>query len=503
MTNTDLSPDIVIVGSGLGGSIIASKLAATGASILILERGEPITPASEAISEHAILVESRFVAREQWFDHRGKAFRPWMYYNVGGNTKYFGAVLSRFRETDFEETELPGGISPAWPFRYTELEPFYCEAERILQVRGETGSDPCEPKRSCDYPLPASVDEASVAKIRSRLDRIGIKTFKTPLCVDIPSWAAQTRLPWDGYPNVSVSKSDAENSFLRPALSYSNVKVLSGSKVVRLDVNGNERRINRVEVDVRGENTSITPKYVFLCAGAINSAAILMRSESRDGKGLANSSGRVGRNLMAHHCSAVVAIDPLTRNDALYQKTVSFNDFYLSDGAGGKGLGHVQMLGKISEIAIQSMNYRIPRPVRKWIASHSVDWFAISEDLPNLQSGVTVRSNGQIHLEWYRPNQIGHNLLLKKLRKVFREAGYPLTFFKQWDIHHLTHQCGTVCIGNNPATAPLDPLCKSYDLENLWVVDASFLPTSSAVNPSLTVAAQALRVGDYLRHNLR
>lgn len=503
MSDFNTSPDIVIVGSGLGGSIMASKLAETGASILILERGEPVSPKSEELTEHSILVKSHFVAREKWFDHRGKPFRPWMYYNVGGNTKYFGAVLSRFRESDFVETELPGGISPAWPFSYSELEPYYAAAENILNVRGEAGSDPFEPPRSGAYPLPAADDEPSVAKVRSRLDRIGIKTFKTPLCIDIPGWASQTKLPWDGFPNCGTDKSDAENTFLRPALSHPNVTVLSGAKVSRLKLDGGGKRIEAVEVNVRGEVVKITPKFVFLCAGAINSAAILLRSDSPRGRGIGNSSGCVGRNLMAHHCSAVVAIDPRTRNDALYQKTVSFNDFYSSDGSGGKGLGHVQMLGKISETAIQSMNYGLPRLVRQWISAHSVDWFAISEDLPSLQSGVSVRSNGDIHLEWHRPNQIGHNLLLKKLRKVFRQAGYPLTFFKQWDIHHLTHQCGTVRIGNDPTTAPLDPLCRSYDVDNLWVVDASLLPTSSAVNPSLTIAAQALRVGTHLRQTIR
>jgi choline dehydrogenase-like flavoprotein len=231
-----------------------------------------------------------------------------------------------------------------------------------------------------------------------------------------------------------------------------------------------------------------------LAAGAVNSAALLLRSSER---GLANQSGMVGRHFMNHNTSAVLAVDPRVVNDSISQKTLGVNDFYLDDGRGGPPLGNIQLLGRVSAPILKANIKLAPEWTLSWVSRHAVDWYAMSEDLPNPESRVTVNGD-QIRLDWKRSNWPAHVELVKRLRERLRAAGYPIVLSRPFDRRTPSHQSGTVRIGADPATAPLDPYGRAFDHPNLFVVDASALPTSAAVNPSLTVAAQALRVADHI-----
>jgi choline dehydrogenase-like flavoprotein len=208
----------------------------------------------------------------------------------------------------------------------------------------------------------------------------------------------------------------------------------------------------------------------------------------------------VGRHFMNHNTSAVLAIDPRTINDSVHQKTLGMNDFYLDDGAGGPPLGNIQLLGRVTGPILKANMKLAPEFALNWMSRHAVDWLAMSEDLPNPDSRVTLDGAG-IRLDWKRSNWNAHLKLVGKMRERLRAAGYPIVLSRPFDRRTPSHQCGTVRIGGDPATAPLDPFCRAYDHSNLFVVDASFLPTSAAVNPALTIAAQALRVADHIAHN--
>jgi choline dehydrogenase-like flavoprotein len=235
---------------------------------------------------------------------------------------------------------------------------------------------------------------------------------------------------------------------------------------------------------------------VILSAGAINSAAILLRSG--DGKGLANRSDQVGRNFMNHNCSAMLAINPFRRNDSVYQKTLMVNDYYLTGGRDGLPLGNVQLLGKINGDILKANAPRYaPRFALDFMAGHAIDWYMMTEDLPHPESRIMVDGKGII-MQWRRSNMEALSALEVKMRAHFKAAGYPIVLSQPFDKRTPSHQCGTVRMGNDPATAPLDPLCRAFDHQNLFVVDASCLPTSAAVNPALTVAAQALRVAAHI-----
>ena len=491
-------PDIVIIGSGIGGATIAAGLAASGADILILEAGGHIEDRPENRDQRAIFQRGHFRPREFWYEADGTAFNPGNYYNVGGNSKFYGAVLARYRREDFEEMRHREGISPAWPFPYEELEPWYSAAEQMYQVRGVLGEDPTEPAHSKPYPFPQVREEPAIAKVREKLRKAGMHPFSLPLGIDIDRWLAKGKTPWDAHPHSFDGKLDAETVALALARQHANVTLQTGSRVTRLITAPDGQAIEAVEYIRDGQTQKLTPKLVILSAGAVQSAVLLLRSANDNHPtGLANASDQVGRNFMNHNSSAVLALSPTYRNDSVYQKTFGFNDFYLSDGNGGPPLGNVQLLGRVSGKILKGNMPSMPEWLLDRICAHAIDFYAMSEDIPHPESRIRVDGE-RIVLQWHRTNWQAHLDLVAKLKSVLRAAGFPLVLSRAFDKRTPSHQCGTVAMGRDAASAPLDIHCRAHQHSNLFVVDASFLPTSAAVNPSLTIAAQALRVADHI-----
>jgi choline dehydrogenase-like flavoprotein len=487
----------VVIGSGMGGASFAAGIKGHGAKVLILERGERLADSPECRDPQAIFQRGHFRPQETWLDEAGKPFNPGNYAFVGGNTKFYGAVLMRYRREDFDALEHEGGISPAWPITYEELEPWYARAEALYAVRGDGRDDPTEPPHSTSYPFPPVPDEPSIAEVRERMHRAGLHPFSLPLGIDIERWLQRARTPWDAFPNSDFGKSDAETCGLKAALSDPDVRLETGALVTRLiaDPGG---RISGVEYEKGGKALRLTPKLVVLAAGAVRSAALLLASATTAfPSGLANRSDQVGRNFMNHNCTAVLAIDPRWRNSSVYQKTLGINDFYLSDGRSGHPLGNIQLLGRVTAPVLRGSLRRVPERVLKPLADRAVDWYAMSEDLPDPESRVTL-AGSSIALGWRRTNVSAHKKLVTALRERCKAAGFPIVLAKAFDRRTPSHQCGTVRFGRDPATSVLDIFGRAHDHPNLFVVDASFLPTSAAVNPALTIAAQALRAADHV-----
>jgi choline dehydrogenase-like flavoprotein len=494
-----ISPDIVIIGSGMGGATIASGLVCSGAKVLILEKGERLLDSPEARDARAIFQRGHFRPKEMWLDKDGKPFNPGNYHVVGGNTKFYGAVLFRYRREDFDALEFPGsGVSPAWPFPYEELEPWYCAAEQLLQVRGTTDEDPTEPHHSRDYAHGPVPDEPAIAKVRARLASVGLHPASLPLGVDIDRWMARAKTPFDAFPDTTGAKMDAESCGLSVALKDTDIQLETGADVVRLETDA-QNRIASIVYRQRGEEKRLSPKLVILSAGAIRSATLLLSSaDGRNPNGLANSSDQVGRNFMNHNATFMLAVDPRTINDSVYQKTIHFNDFYFDDGNGSGPLGQVQLLGRVTAPILKSRLKAVPEFALDMLSRRAVDWYLVSEDLPRKESRVRL-DGSQVVLEWRFSNMKAHHLLVARVKERMRAAGYPILLSQLVDGRLPSHQCGTTRIGLDPADYVCDPWCRSFDHRNLFIVDAGFLPTSAAVNPSLTVAAQALRVADHIR----
>ncbi|MEL6519428.1 MAG: GMC family oxidoreductase [Pseudomonadota bacterium] len=492
-----MDTDILIIGSGIGGATCAAALAPTGARITILERGERIEPGPATRDAFSIFGIGTFRNGETWEDPAGKAFNPGNYYFVGGNSKLYGAVLFRYRAEDFGELRHMGGISPAWPISYDAFEPWYQKAEEMYQVRGSLGHDPTEPRHSGSYPFAPVPHEPPIADAANRLQAHGLHPSHLPLGVDIDTWLAGGETGWDAFPNTGDGKKDAESVGLKSALRHNNVRLETGCQVTRLIAEAGGR-ITAVEYTKADRSHRLAARIVILSAGAVNSAALLLRSANDNHPtGLANRSDQVGRNFMNHNTHAVLALHPFRKNPSTYQKTLYFNDFYLTGGPQGAPLGNIQLLGKITAPILASQ-VRLPAPVTGWIAERSVDWYVMSEDLPDPDSRVTVRGD-RIVLNWTRSNWEPHQQLVAQFKSLLRRAGWPIVLARAFDRTVPSHQCGTARFGSDPASSVLDIWCRAHDHPNLFVVDASFLPNSAAVNPALTIAAQALRVADHIR----
>ncbi|MEM1428259.1 MAG: GMC family oxidoreductase [Pseudomonadota bacterium] len=492
-----MDTDVLIIGSGMGGATCAAALAPTGARITILERGQRIEATPEARDAFSIFRLGTFRNDETWDDPEGNPFDPGNYYFVGGNSKLYGAAMFRYRAEDFGALVHLGGTSPAWPISYAAFEPWYQRAEDFYEVRGTLGEDPSEPPHSGAYPYPPVPHEPAIADAAKRLRKTGLSPAHLPLGVDIDAWLAGGRTGWDAYPNTGDGKKDAESIGIAQALRHPNVALLTGCHVRRLHT-APDGRIGAVEYDRDGRPHRATAKTIILSAGAVNSAVLLLRSANEAyPNGLANATDQVGRNFMNHNTHAVLSLHPFRRNPSTYQKTLCFNDFYLKGGPGGTPLGNIQLLGKITAPILGSQ-VKLPEAALRWITHRSLDWYLMSEDLPDPESRVTVKGD-RIVLDWRQSNWNAHKLLVQTFTALLRKAGWPIVLSRAFDRTVPSHQCGTARFGTDPTTSVLDIWCRTHDHPNLFVVDASFLPNSAAVNPALTIAAQALRVSDHIR----
>lgn len=490
-----MQPDVIIIGSGMGGATLAAALAPSARRILILERGEHLRPSAQDRDAAAIFRDDVYRADEDWLDGTDTPFNPGNYYNVGGNSKLYGAALIRYRKADFDVIAHFGGKTPGWPISYDDLEADYAAAEQMYAVRGALGNDPTEPTHSNSYPHAPVPDEPDIADLRRKLKAKGLHPSSIPLGVDVEGWLAAGQTTWDAYPNTCGAKMDAETCGLKAALAYPNVDLRTGCHVTKLheDADG---CIAGVETQINGQSETLSAPIIVVAAGAVQTAALLLASSNdKNPKGLANRSDQLGRNFMNHNCSAVMALHPLRRNQSVYQKTVMMNDFYLGTD-GQPPLGNIQMLGKITG-PILAANAKLPSWLANVIAARSFDFYAMSEDLPNPDSRVTLK-NGQIKLDWQRSNWDTHLRLVSKLKSVLRKVGFPIVMSRAFDRRMPSHQCGTARMGVDPQTSVVDTFCRSHDHKNLFIVDASVLPTSAAVNPALTIAALALRAGRHI-----
>ena len=503
--------DVIIIGTGAGGGTLAHRLAPTGKRILLLERGGYLPREPENWDCKEVFLKERYLSGEEWIDKDGNAFRPHQQYFVGGNTKFYGAILFRLRERDFHEVRHYAGVSPAWPLTYDDFEPYYTEAERLYLVHGERGEDPTEAPASGPFPYPAVSHEPRIQQLHDDFVKAGHHPFHLPVGVDLdesdPEGGRCVRCDrFDGFPCLTDGKADAHVLCVRPAVKRANVTLRTHARVMRLETDASGRSVTEVVVDRRGREERYSADVVVVSCGAVNSAALLLRSASdRHPRGLANSSDVVGRHYMAHINSGVIAISQAP-NPTRFQKTLGVNDYYWGSDDFDFPLGHIQMLGKSDKNILRGgAPWFAPGLALDYMAKHAIDFWLTTEDLPHPDNRVTVDRSGQIHLAKVEHNTEPHRRLLAKLKGLLGPLGCHETFIPSWSVLDqriplagVAHQCGTVRFGSDPATSALDVDCKAHDLDNLYVVDTSFFPSSSAVNPALTAMANALRVGDHL-----
>ena len=516
--------DVIVVGTGPGGAALAHRLAPSGKRILLIERGDYLPRSQANWDAKTVFVDAAYQAQETWYDKDGQAFRPGLHYFVGGNSKVYGAALFRLRERDFDAVEHGDGVSPAWPLKYAAFAPYYTQAEQLFHVHGQRGEDPLEPASPDAYPYPAVAHEPRVQTLSDNFAREGLHPFHLPLGVlldETTDGVATPTSPWfrndafDGFPCLLNGKADAQVMCVDPMLAaHPNVTLLTNAYASRLDTDASGGRVSAVEVVRLGERVRYSADIVVVTCGALSSALLLLRSANeRHPHGLANGSDQLGRNYMRHNQSVLMALahEP---NDTVFQKTLGVSDFYFGADDWKYPLGLIQMMGKshaaqIRAEALPDWLSWMPKMPFEVMARHALDFWLMSEDLPRADNRIRIDGEGRVVLELTENNMEAHQRLRAKLEHLMSAAqAHPhllerkLYLGKDIPIGGTAHQAGTARFGTDPATSVLDLDCKAHELDNLYLADASFFPSIGAVNPTLTIIANALRVADIIADRL-
>ena len=514
--------DLIVVGSGPGGGALAQRLAPLGKRILILERGDYLPRETQNWSSSEVFVHGRYQAPETWYGAKGEAFHPGLHYYVGGNSKVYGAALLRFRERDFEAVQHIDGVSPAWPLKYDTFEPYYAEAERLFHVHGERGEDPLEPWSSGPYPYEAVSHEPRIATLHDQFAARGAKPFHLPLGIlldqkdGLPTRSSRCIRcdAFDGFPCALDGKADAQVICIDPMLAaHGNVTLLRKAYVSRLETDASGRSVSAVHVVRDGRIERYSADIVVVACGALSSALLLLRSASaQHPNGLANGSDQVGRNYMRHNQSVLMALakEP---NDTVFQKTLAVSDYYFGADDWPHPHGLIQMCAKshpddIRAEALPSWLEWLPDMPFDLMSRHAMDFWLSSEDLPRPENRIRIDGE-RVILDVTENNMEAHRRLREKLKMLLTGADtHPhllerkLYFGKNIPIGGTAHQAGTARFGTDPKTSVLDLDCKAHELDNLYLADASFFVSIAAVNPTLTIIANALRVADRVAERL-
>jgi choline dehydrogenase-like flavoprotein len=514
--------DVIVIGSGPGGASVVHELASSGKRILLLERGGylPRTPANW--DAQTVFVKGAYQSAETWYGKDGREFHPGLHYYVGGNSKVYGAALLRLRERDFDELRHKDGESPAWPVKYEEFEPYYAKAESLFHVHGQRGEDPTEPRCSSPFPYAAVSHEPAIQTLNDDMVKQGLHPFHLPLGILLdekdgkatPTSTCIRCNAFDGFPCLLNGKADAQVVCVDPTLrAYSNVTLLTGAHVTRLETDASGRLVSRIHATRAGEREDYSGDIIVVACGALSTALLLLRSANdRHPNGLANGSDQVGRNYMRHNQSVLMAL-MRKENDTIFQKTLAISDFYFKSDDWCYPLGLIQMCATSHGAQIRG---EVLPPWLEWLpkrpfqvmARHSMDFWLSSEDLPRPENRIRYDGD-RVILDVTEGNMEAHHRLREKLIDILKRAGSPawliprsLYFGKNIPLGGTAHQAGTARFGVDPKSSVLDVNCKAHEIDNLYVADASFFPSIGAVNPTLTIIANALRVAGVIRRRL-
>jgi len=471
------SYDAVIIGSGAGGATLALRLAQAGRKVLVIERGDWFRPTQAGKNDYLYDLIT---------PGDGMSY-------VGGRTKFYGAALYRYRESDFRETQHEAGVSPAWPFGYDTLEPYYAEAEALYRVHGSPEGDPSEPRRSAPYPYPPLPHDPAVAKVIARLTAKGTPTAPIPRGLDQgPGGACVMCAQCDVHFCSRDAKMDAETAALRPALATGLVDLMTLTECERVLTTPDGQRAEGVLLARDGKQHRVLAPVVAVCAGAPNSAVLLRRSRTdRHREGLGNNSGQLGRHVGAHSTGTLFPLISLGRLGARHTKTFGLNLYYEGAPDWPYPLGIAQIAG---QVPFWRLAGKLKAPIVREIADHSLTVVHMTEATPDETTGWAF--DGDKIGAYTTPRHQAKTY--EKLRELtigaFEKAGYPV--IKARRPVDFWHETGSAVMGDDPATSVVDPIGQVHGIEGLYVADASIMPSAGAVNTGLTIIALAMRTGD-------
>ncbi|MCP4723476.1 MAG: GMC family oxidoreductase [bacterium] len=494
--------DAVIIGSGFGGSAAAYTLSKAGLKTLLIEKGDWAKRDEADWEPREILIDKRYkceypVVVKQFGDTE---FRP-AFHNeiVGGNSVFYGGVSIRMRETDFD----------LWPIKYSDLEPYYTKAENLLEISGKQGDDPFEPNRSGPYPYEPIPLSKPAERINKAAEKLGYSPFRIPLALNFHNnerTICEKCNKCDGFPCKIHAKNDTSVVLLKKALEFG-LEIMPNNIGARFNLK--KGKIDSVECINKTDRQKLTisaDKFI-LSAGSVQSPAVLLRS----GLGKFENNRLVGRYLMRHCGGIITGLFPYRTNPGdVFHKQICISNFYedLREELGSS----VGLIQDIYTPASEVVHYYAPRHLKtpaKIFSRMAQNLLCIAEDESNIENRISLSNKRdgyglellKIEHAFSKNDYRKLKYLTKKAKKVLKKAGAVFTLESEIDKvspPSFSHAVGTVRFGDSPVTSVLDSNCKYFGLDNLFVIDGSFMPTSSGVNPSLTIAANSLRVADYI-----
>ena len=489
--------DAIIIGSGFGGSFAAYSLAKAGLRTMLLEKGDWVRKDELDWNPREILFKKRYKSASPIFvkQHKGNKFKK-MYSNeaVGGMSVFYGGASLRMRETDFEK----------WPIKYADLESYYTQAERLLEVYGEVERDPYDPYRSENCLLKSINLTKPAQRIYRAADELGYNPFKLPIAINFKNMSRSICIKCntcDGYPCKIGAKNDLTTTVLKRAQDFG-LEIMTGIFVKKVVEEDNE--IKSVECINKAMNARfyLSSKIVILSGGALQSPALLLRSNLQK-----YQNHRFTGKYLMRHCNAVVcALFPFKTNpEKTFHKQVCITAFYedLREEL-NTSVGVIQSIYTPSPDAITHFIPYGIKTVGAGISDYVQILICIAEDNPNIHNCVALSDQIDAydlpiikveHL-YCKNDYRRRNFLVKKAKKILRKAGGLLTCSIELDT--FSHAIGTVRFGDSPETCVLDKNCRFFGIKNLFVLDGSFMPTSTGINPSLTICANSLRVANYI-----
>jgi choline dehydrogenase-like flavoprotein len=479
MPVTDSAYDVIVIGSGAGGSAATYRLVRAGLRVLLVEKGHALPKDGSTLSVQRVIHGGEFKSAEQWIDSAGRRFAPEEHFNLGGKTKWYGAALARFGAAEFEAD--PARNCLGWPFGYDELRPYYDEIEGLLGVRRFA----CEP---------------DLERILARLGRVsGWRAQPLPLGLDARIVAERDEAAhFDGFASPQGLKADGETALLARVAGAPNLRVLTGRAVeALLGAPDSPERIAGVRLD---DGTELNARAVVLAAGAMHSPRLLqryLRSARLEGLPVAKIAGG---NFKLHLLTAVLAFAPRTQTDLLRKTMLLTNDRVPHSS--------VQPLGFDGELIATLIPRGVPRAVARALGARAYGFFLQTEDGSSLENRVREAGGADDYPSVDYDSRRApaaheeHARLVKLFSRDLWKAGYP-NAAQRIGIAGTAHACGTLATGHDPRASAVDPVGRVHGLAGLTVVDGSVLPRSSRVNPALTIYAWSLRAAERLVQRLR
>lgn len=488
--------------------MVAHTLVRAGWTVLMLERGDWVRRSVRCSEPGSTLELSPFCTMRQPYHVLAGGQGKYMgfYCCVGGPSVFYGGVAMRFREADFETSpEIEDDTRARWPISYTDLEFYYGRAEEILQVAGQVGRDPTEPYRSTDYPQCPSALSATSAMVESAALDLGLRPFRLPLAINYSLTDGRTPCPGCGNCDTFACTLKAKNDLATqviPNLLGKGLKLRANTVATRLVVKG--RRVVAVECyDIStGCRMRFGAELVVLSAGALGSPLLLLASDLQR----LNPGGHAVGRYLSRHCAGILygffrhALD-----GDQFHKQLGVHDFYFGHPAIKTPSGKLGSVQQVQSPPLELLRSKLPRPVARIIGPatcHSTGLLVLAEDQPQWRNRVAInRSQGCTYLpelevthRYTDRDKAARRVLSERARRILRKAGAWFTYAHK--IRTFSHAVGTVRMGSDPRNSALDPFCRFRGVDNLYVVDGSFMPRASGVNPSLTIAANALRCAD-------